>query len=107
LSPLVEGVRQDNLAHLERTLLQLAQEYRQGAERGDRDQQRLCRRAVIEAKDHARLVSHNPKVSREKQLEKEEMVLWMMTWLENPGVFEAWVPLRKSHLRGERVDCLL
>jgi asparagine synthetase B (glutamine-hydrolysing) len=100
-------VRQDDFAHLERTLLQLAQEYRQAGERGDRDRQRLSRRAVIEAKDHARLVSHNPKVSRKKQLEKEEMVLWMMTWLENPDVFEAWVPLRKNHLSGGRMDGLL
>jgi hypothetical protein len=40
-------------------------------------------------------------------LEKEEMVLWMMTWLENPDVFEAWVPLRKNHLSGGRMDGLL
>ncbi len=99
LSPLVEGVRQDDFAHLERTLLQLAQEYRQAGGQADRGRQRLCRRAVIEAKDHARLASRNPRTSREKQLEKEEMVLWMMTWLENPGVFGSWVALRKSHLR--------
>jgi len=26
---------------------------------------------------------------------KEEMVLWMLTWLENPGVFATWLELRK------------
>jgi len=92
LAPLVEGVRQDDLHQLERTLLGLAQEYRANS--------KPCRKAVIEAKDHARLVSRNPKVSAEKRAEKEEMVLWMLTWLENPSIFEIWVGMRKNVLTG-------
>lgn len=80
LSPLVEGVRQEDLAALERTLLALRAE--------DRTQ---ARRLVIEAKQHARW-------ALPKHPEKEEMILWMLTWLENPEIFPAWVALRKRAL---------
>lgn len=94
LAPLVEGVRQEDLHTLERTLLGLAQIY----EQGDPAERRLCRQAVIEAKDHARLVARNARVSAEARAGKEEMLLWMLTWLENPQVFETWVGLRKRAL---------
>lgn len=92
LHPLVEGVRQDDLRQLERTLLGLAQVYRDG----DTRVRRRVRALVIEAKNHARLVSRNAKVEQAKRSEKEEMILWMLTWLENPGVFDLWVGLRKT-----------
>ncbi|MBL8217424.1 MAG: hypothetical protein JNK87_42275 [Bryobacterales bacterium] len=94
LAPLVEGVRQDTFANLERTLLLLWQEYAAA----DREGRRQCRALVIEAKDHARLAARNPKVSEDKRQQKEEMLLWMLTWLENPGAFELWVGLRKQRL---------
>jgi hypothetical protein len=97
LQPLVEGVRQDDLHQLERTLLGLAQEYREG----DAAVRRRVRALVIEAKDHARLVSRNPKVEPSKRAAKEEMLLWMLTWLENPGVFELWVGLRKAAIAAQ------
>jgi hypothetical protein len=87
LDPLIEGVRQDSLEDLERTLLALEAEYREG----DEARRRACRRAVITAKDHARF--HRD--------EKREMILWMLTWLENPEVFPLWVRLRKSKLASE------
>jgi len=94
LAPLVEGVRQDDFHDLERTLLLLGQEYQQG----DTVRRKTVRAAVIEAKNHAKLAAANPNVSQAKRAEKDEMVLWLMTWLENPAIFEFWVPLRKSHL---------
>ncbi len=90
LAPLVAGVRQDSLADLERSLLALYDEYARAREAGDKDRERLCRRLVIEAKDHARWSW------RRGHAAKQEMVLWMLTWLENPGVFPAWVELRKK-----------
>jgi hypothetical protein len=84
LSPMVEGVRQSSLAELEASLLRMLDEY----ERGDR----RVRAMVIAAKDHARWAAKNP----EKRAEKEEMVLWMLTWLENPPVFRRWVELRRG-----------
>ena len=50
---------------------------------------------MIAAKDHARWAARNP----ERRAEKEEMVLWMLTWLENPPVFPQWAALRLEKLR--------
>jgi hypothetical protein len=88
----VAGVRQDSLETLERSLLDIGEEYARARVAGDRARERLCRRLVIEAKDHAKWSF------RRGRAEKEEMVLWMLTWLENPGVFPAWVELRRKAL---------
>jgi hypothetical protein len=87
LAPMVEGVRQDDFDALERTLVALLGEY----ERGDRARRQAVRRVVIEAKDHARWAGRKP----DRRAEKEEMALWMITWLENPGLFPRWAKLRR------------
>jgi hypothetical protein len=91
LSPLVEGVRQETFEALESSLLNMLQEY----EHGDAALHASIRRLVIEAKDHARWAARNP----EKRAEKEEMALWMLTWLENPPLFPQWVKLRREAQR--------
>jgi len=91
LAPLVEGVRQDSIAGLERTLLALLDEY----ERGDEKRRRACRTCVIRAKDHARLAARRAVPDDPHRKLKDEMILWMLTWLENPGAFPIWVQLRK------------
>ncbi|HUS07326.1 MAG TPA: hypothetical protein VMZ52_13555 [Bryobacteraceae bacterium] len=88
LAPLIEGVRQDSFDHLERTLLALAGEYRSG----DPTTCRRARNAVIQARTHAGwAVRRDPR----RLAEKGEMALWMLTWLENPELFHAWLRLRK------------
>jgi len=57
-----------------------------------------CRRTIIQGKDRARLISRNQKVDSEKRRQKIEMIEWMLVWLENPGIFESWVALRKKSL---------
>ena len=47
---------------------------------------------------HARLAARSAKTSPEKKTIKEEMIQWMLVWLENPGVFPAWIKLRKQKL---------
>jgi hypothetical protein len=80
LAPMVDGVRQSNLEELEATLLALLAEYESGAAA-----HRLAvRKLVITAKDHA------------KWTHKQENLLWLTTWLENPPLFPAWARLRKS-----------
>src|ERR1022692_2675220 len=74
LAPMVEGVRQSNLGALELSLLALLVEY----ESGDDAHRRAVRKLVITAKDHA------------KWTHKEENLLWLTTWLENPPLFPAW-----------------
>jgi hypothetical protein len=82
LAATVEGVRQDTLDGLERTLLALLAEY----EKGDAARRRQVREIVIVAKQHAAFAR------------KEEVILWTRTWLENPPLFRAWVELRKRVL---------
>ena len=88
LSPLVEGVRQESFDALESSLLNLLAEY----ESGDMAMRTTIRRLVIESKDHARWAARKP----EKRGEKQEMALWMLTWLENPPLFPQWVKLRRQ-----------
>jgi hypothetical protein len=87
LHPMVEGVRQSTFEELQASLLQLLAEYRAG----DAVRRTAVRRLVITAKDHARLAAQVP----EKRADKDEMNLWLTTWLENPPVFEEWVRLRR------------
>jgi hypothetical protein len=91
LAPLVEGVRQESLDALEVSLAKLLREY----ESGDAARRARIRRLVITAKDHARWVSRKSAAHR---AEKEEMMLWMLTWLENPPLFPEWVRLRRAAL---------
>lgn len=88
LDPMVEGVRQGTFAELEASLLRLLAEY----ESGDRSRRIAVRRLVITAKEHARLAARNPT----KRPDKEEMILWLTTWLENPPVFREWVGIRRA-----------
>ena len=89
LTPLVEGVRQESLDALETSLVKLWGEY----EPSDAAQRARVRRLVITAKDHALWAVRR---SADKKAEKEEMMLWMLTWLENPPLFAEWVRLRRS-----------
>ena len=70
------------------SLLRLLAEY----ESGDPPRRMAVRRLVITAKEHARLAVRNPT----KRPDKEEMILWLNTWLENPLVFREWVSIRRG-----------
>ena len=92
LAPMVEGVRQESFDSLESSLIDLLKEY----EVGTAERRAQIRKLVILAKDHARLAAR----SDEKRSEKEEMALWMLTWLENPPLFPQWVRLRRRAAGG-------
>jgi hypothetical protein len=91
LDPIIEGVRQGSFDELQESLERLLEVY----EAGDVAKRRAVRAIVITAKDHARLAAHSRTATPERRSEKEEMVLWLLTWLENPGVFPEWVRLRR------------
>jgi hypothetical protein len=91
------GIRQKTFEELERTLREMLGVYTDAMRGGDRLRARYCRRQVIAAKDRARLISKSVRTSPEKQTAKEEMVQWMLVWLENPEVFPSWVEIRKRH----------
>lgn len=95
LAPLVEGVRQDTFENLERTLTGLEKEYSCAASVGDRRRCAVCRRLVIESKDHARWALRRAALDEEGKKDKQEMIEWMLMWLNDPAAFPAWVRLRK------------
>jgi hypothetical protein len=80
LHPLVEGVRQESIHSLARTLIALARVYPEFP--------RQTRRLVLESKARAKLLG------------RDEMARWMLVWLENPPLFETW-----AKLMFERVYC--
>lgn len=88
LDPLVEGVRQETPEDLERTLLALAAEY----EQGDAARRAGVRALVLTARRHTELAA--------RRKPKDEELLWLRTWLENPLVFPAWARLRRRACSG-------
>lgn len=83
------GVRQHTLDELERSLKAFAQVYA-----AREDLRGFCRRVVIRAKDRAKLAARNARLSEDKRLLKAEMAEWMLVWLGDPAMFEAWRELR-------------
>jgi hypothetical protein len=90
-------VSQKSFASLAESLIALQAEYEAAP---DKAAKQAIRREVIAAKTKARWASRRAK-SEAKRAEKTEMAEWMLTWLENPPVFEAWVRIRLL-LRGDR-----
>jgi hypothetical protein len=91
------GIHQKSFADLERTLREMLEVYAGAMRTGDRQRARYCRRQVIAAKDRARFIARGSKTSPEKRAQKDEMVQWMLVWLENPEVFPTWVEIRKRY----------
>jgi len=89
------GIRQHTFEELEQTLGEMLAVYAEAAAAQDRARARYARRQVIAAKDRARFLTRSPRTPMEKKAQKEEMVQWMLVWLENPEVFPAWVAARK------------
>jgi len=90
------GIRQHTFEELEHGLRTMLQVYDESLAGGDRERARYCRRQVIAAKDRAKWIAAAARFTPEKRAEKEEMVQWMLVWLENPAVFPAWVDARKN-----------
>lgn len=87
MDALVEGVRQESLEELERTLVALLAEYEAGSD----VRRRQVRQIVITAREHAMWAAR-------KHPEKQETERWLLTWLENPPAFPIWVKLRRAVL---------
>jgi hypothetical protein len=89
------GVRQHTFEELEQSLREMLLVYTEAMTAGNRGRARYCRRQVIGAKDRARFLVRDSRTPPEKKARKEEMVQWMLVWLENPEIFPAWVDARK------------
>ncbi len=97
------GVQQHTLEGLEASLRDMLAVFTEAAAAGNRDRARYCRRQVIAAKDRAKFLAKNPGTAAERRAIKQEMVQWMLVWLENPAVFPAWVEARKRVLESGAV----
>jgi hypothetical protein len=91
----VAGVSLESLEALEASLIAVADEY----DHSDRTGKKACRDAVIAGKDRARWSIKRASDDPAKQAVREEMVLWMLTWLENPAIFSSWAKLRRPGLK--------
>lgn len=100
LDPLVEGVNQSTPADLARTLLVLARQY----ESATHVERSAIRAMVMQSKTHARFAAANRRLDEEKRREKQEALLWISTWVENPPLFAAWLNVRLSRTRVEMAD---
>ena len=89
------GIRQHTLEELEESLAGMLAVYSDALAGGNRERARYCRRQVIAAKDRARFLANDSHAAPEKRAQKEEMVEWMLVWLENPEIFPDWVAARK------------
>ena len=85
-------LRQDNFDNLAASLIALQRDY-EALSATDRAGRQKFRDIVIAGKTKARWASKRAKTEA-KRAQKDEMAAWMLTWLENPPVFEAWVAQR-------------
>jgi hypothetical protein len=92
------GVRQHSFEELEQSLRELTTVYAAALAAADRQRARYCRRQVIAAKDRAKFLAAGSRQPGDKHAQKREMADWMLVWLENPGVFPAWVEARKKRM---------
>lgn len=88
LDPVVEGVRQDSLENLTRTLAALSEAYRGEA--------KAVRGVVLEAKAHAKL----QRLRFPEDPWRETVLLHINTWLENPGIYPVWSRIQKQNAAG-------
>jgi hypothetical protein len=85
-----------SFASTEDTLRRL-EKLRQGYEAaGDKKGVEYCRRIARQGRRRAELIARNRRVGIQKRLEKQEIADWFRVWLENPGLFDAWLELRKN-----------
>jgi hypothetical protein len=91
LDAFIEGVRQDSFAELQRTLTALEAAYQDA----DSTWRQEIRQLVIVAKEHARWAARRS-LDPPHRREKEEMVQWMLVWLESPELFPTWSRLRRA-----------
>ena len=85
-------VKTATLSGAKRSLVAMSEEY---ARAPDATRAEDVRRAVRQAKDKLKLVLTR-KLAPEKRSVKEEVLQWMLVWLENPMVFESWVAVRSA-----------
>jgi len=85
-----------SFAEAEATLLRLENLCHQYKSASDKKGMEYCRQIAALGRRRAALISRNPRVRREKRLQKQEIAEWFKIWLETPDIFGDWLALRKN-----------
>lgn len=99
LTAAVEGVSLHSLPDNRRTLIALAELYHQRDLAG----RRAVRDLALEAKTRLRFLVART-ADDDLRAAREEMLLWVLTWLENPQAFQLWVTLREHAVRSQKQE---
>ena len=84
------------------SLLFASAEYTRAREARDAARAEDVRRAVRQAKDRLRLTLRRRNLREDTRREKQELLEWFLVWLENPGVFPAWLEAKRRRLTAPR-----
>jgi len=84
------------------SLLAMSAEYSRAREAGDAVRAEDVRRAVRHTKDSLRLTLRRKNLRDTTRAEKRELLEWFLVWLENPGVFPAWLETKRGRSGGRR-----
>jgi hypothetical protein len=87
------GVIQHTQEELEASLTEMARIYEARP-----DLRRYSREQVIAAKDRAKWLSRSGRIDQDKRQTKAEMAEWMLVWLDDPSMFEAWIRVRRRQM---------
>ncbi len=82
------------------SLLAMSTEYAHARAAGDAVRAEDVRRAVRQAKDRLRLTFGRKNLREETRRQKGELLEWFLVWLENPGVFPAWLSAKRGRKQG-------
>lgn len=90
-------VRTSSLEGAAGSLEALSAEYEKARRSGDAARTSDVRRAVMRAKDRIKANLARQTLHPVKRAEKEELLVWFLTWLENPAIFLDWLELRRRN----------
>ncbi|HEY6292788.1 MAG TPA: hypothetical protein VI455_14665 [Terriglobia bacterium] len=86
----------DNLSAGEASLRSLDAAFQEYVSASDHTGAALVRKLVLRGKQRAQSLAGSPRVNPEKRREKTEIASWFRVWLESPGLFFAWLEVRKQ-----------
>ncbi len=89
-------VRTGSLEEARQSLLAMSREYAQSP---DKSRAADVHGAVLRSKQHTKLALAS-RMDGDKRKVKQEILEWLLVWLENPAIFESWLSVRESKRQG-------
>jgi hypothetical protein len=93
----LEGLLQfKDLKEAEETIQRMCELEKQFKQKDDRAGLEYLRQLAEKGYKRCLMIAKNEKVEIHKREEKKEIAFWFKLWLDNPGVFNIWIELRKQ-----------